>query len=143
MSDAEAIRALIDERIDAVRNKDAARAIVTLAPDMVAFELAPPLRLGPEGARDAGGLQGWFDMWDGPIEIDYRDLVVECGGDIALAHSLNRMRGTRRDGQQVDFWMRSTLGFRRIDGAWKISHGHTSVPFYMDGSFRAARDLQP
>jgi ketosteroid isomerase-like protein len=28
-------------------------------------------------------------------------------------------------------------------GAWKIAHEHTSVPFYMDGSFRAAIDLKP
>ena len=27
--------------------------------------------------------------------------------------------------------------------AWKIVHEHTSVPFHMDGSFRAATDLQP
>ena len=40
-------------------------------------------------------------------------------------------------------WMRSTLAFRRAGGAWKIAHGHSSVPFRMDGSYRAATDLQP
>jgi ketosteroid isomerase-like protein len=39
--------------------------------------------------------------------------------------------------------MRSTLCFRREGGAWKIAHAHTSVPFHMDGSFRAAVDLEP
>jgi PhnB protein len=39
--------------------------------------------------------------------------------------------------------MRSTLGFRKRDGAWTIVHGHTSVPFNMDGSFTAAMDLEP
>jgi ketosteroid isomerase-like protein len=24
--------------------------------------------------------------------------------------------------------MRSTLGFRRIDGEWKVVHAHTSIP---------------
>ncbi len=143
MSDEAAIRALIDERIEAIRNRDAAGAVATLAADIVAFEMAPPLRIGAEGVRDAGALQAWFDTWEGAIEIDYRDLVIECGGDIALAHSLNRMRGTRRDGRQVDFWMRSTLGFRRVGGRWKISHGHSSVPIAMDGSHRALLDLAP
>jgi len=138
-----AIRALIAERVDAIRCKDVARALATLADDVVAFELAPPLRLPPEAARDQAGLRAWFDTWEGPIEIDHRDLVVECGGDIALAHSLNRMRGTKAGGAPVDFWMRSTLGFRKVDGAWKISHGHTSVPFAMDGSYRALLDLEP
>ena len=26
---------------------------------------------------------------------------------------------------------------------WKIMHEHSSVPFYMDGSFKAAVDLKP
>ena len=46
-------------------------------------------------------------------------------------------------GGAVDFWMRSTLGFRKSQGVWKIAHGHSSVPFAMDGSFRALLDLQP
>ena len=40
-------------------------------------------------------------------------------------------------------WMRSTLGFRKVSGAWKIAHGHSSLPFVMDGSYRAALDLKP
>jgi ketosteroid isomerase-like protein len=40
-------------------------------------------------------------------------------------------------------WYRVTLGLRRIDEQWLIVHEHTSVPFYMDGSFRAAVDLAP
>ncbi len=135
--------ALIDARIDAVSRKDAEAAIATLAEDVVAFELAPPLRAPAEAVRDPAALQAWFDGFDGPIEIECRDLVVECGGDIGLAHSLNRMRTRRKDGRAVDFWMRSTLGFRRIGGAWKISHGHSSVPIAMDGSFRALLDLTP
>jgi PhnB protein len=39
--------------------------------------------------------------------------------------------------------VRETLGLRKIDGIWKIAHQHHSVPFYMDGSNRAAVDLKP
>jgi ketosteroid isomerase-like protein len=137
------IRPVLEARIDAMRRKDAAAAVALLAPDIAAFELAPPLALRGPAARDEAGLNAWFEIWEGGVEIELRDLVIETGGDIAFAHSLNRLSGTRKDGVAVDFWMRSTLGFRRIDGAWKISHGHSSVPFYMDGSYRAARDLQP
>ena len=31
----------------------------------------------------------------------------------------------------------------RVNGAWRIAHLHSSVPFYMDGSLRPAFDLQP
>ncbi len=42
MSEDEAgIRALIEERAAAMRDKDAARAVATLADDIGAFELAP------------------------------------------------------------------------------------------------------
>jgi ketosteroid isomerase-like protein len=40
-------------------------------------------------------------------------------------------------------WFRVTLGLRRIDGKWLVTHEHSSVPFYMDGSLRAAVDLNP
>ena len=53
------------------------------------------------------------------------------------------MMGTKKDGEKVDLWMRCTAGLRRLGGAWKITHQHTSVPFLMDGSFKAAVDLKP
>jgi DNA-binding transcriptional ArsR family regulator len=40
-------------------------------------------------------------------------------------------------------WTRSTLGLKKVDGDWKIMHEHNSAPLYMDGSGRAALDLQP
>ena len=45
--------------------------------------------------------------------------------------------------EKVDLWVRCTAGLSRRGGAWKITHQHTSVPFLMDGSFKAAVDLKP
>lgn len=141
--DEAAIRRLIDERIAALRDKDGAAAVAVLAPDLVAFELAPPLQVPVETATDAAAAQAWLDGFEGPVETEVRDLVVHVSGDVAFSHSLNRLRALRPGGRSVDFWMRSTLGFRKTAGEWKIVHGHTSVPFRMDGSFTAALDLQP
>ena len=144
MDDDEAgIRALIAERIAALREKDAARAVATLADDIVAFELAPPLALGSEAARDTAGLAAWLAGWDGPVEVEVRELRVESGGNVGWSRSLNRLHGILKGGRSVDLWMRSTLAFRKVEGAWKIAHGHSSVPFHMDGSLRAATDLKP
>jgi ketosteroid isomerase-like protein len=137
------IRAAIDERSSALRDKDAARALATLARDIVAFELAPPLALGPEAARDEAGLAAWLSAWEGPVGIEICGLHIETGGDVGWSRSLNRLYGTMKGGRRVDMWIRSTLAFRREDGAWKIAHGHSSVPFLMDGSLRAATDLKP
>lgn len=137
------IHALIEERTAAIRDKDPARAMATLAEDVVAFELAPPLALGPAGARDEAGLAAWLSGWDGPVGIEIRELHIEAEGDVGWCRSLNRLHGTLKGGRRVDMWMRSTLTFRREGGTWKIAHGHSSVPFLMDGSFRAATDLKP
>ena len=40
-------------------------------------------------------------------------------------------------------WLRVTYGLRKTEGRWQITHLHTSVPFNMDQTFRAAVDLQP
>lgn len=141
--DEEAIRALLERRVVAMRFKDADAAIATLADDVVSFELAPPLALGPGGARDADALRAWFALWSGPVEIDMRDLVIEVDGSIAWCRSLNRLSGTRTDGRAVDFWMRSTLGLRKTAEGWRIAHGHSSVPLLMDGTYRGAMDLEP
>jgi ketosteroid isomerase-like protein len=143
MDDEAAIRALIEERSAAMRGKDAARAVAALARDIVAFELAPPLALGPQAARDEAGLAAWLSAWEGPVGIEIRDLHIETGGDVGWCRSLNRLHGRLKGGRSVDMWMRSTLAFRREDGAWKIAHGHSSLPFLMDGSYRAATDLKP
>ena len=138
-----AIKAVIAERVEAMRTKDAARAMATMSEDAVAFELAPPLRLGPDQARDEAGLAAWFQGWESGVDVEVARLTVAASGDVGFAHSLNRLSGTRTDGRQVSFWMRSTLGFRKQGDQWKIAHGHTSVPFHMDGTFRAAMDLEP
>jgi ketosteroid isomerase-like protein len=72
-----------------------------------------------------------------------RDLSVTVGDDVAFSRGISRMTGTKVDGEEVDLWYRSTVCFRKLNGSWKIAHEHTSVPFLMDGSYRAAVDLKP
>lgn len=143
MTDEEAIRALIEARADAMRRKDAAAAVALLADDVVAFEMVPPLALPPGAARDEQLLARWFASWDGLIAIEIHDLAIHVGGDVAFAHSLNRLAGTRIGGGETDMWMRSTLGFIRSAEGWRIVHGHTSVPFDPADGFKARLDLKP
>lgn len=134
------IRAVIEERAQALRDKDAARLVGCQAPDATFYTLAPPLRDDSDGP---GGLAAWFATWDGPIGFEIRDLTVAAGDSAGFGHALTRMTGRKTDGTAVDLWFRTTFGLRKIDGAWRIAHEHESVPFYMDGSGRAALDLKP
>jgi PhnB protein len=62
---------------------------------------------------------------------------------VGFGRALHHLTGTRVGGQTVSLWMRSTPCFRREADGWRIVHAHTSVPMLMDGTFRAAVDLDP
>lgn len=138
-SDEAKIRTLIDQRAGALHAKNAEGVVACRTSDYVQFSLAPPLA----HATDVKNLNAWFATWQSPIGSEARDLRIAVSGDFAFSYGLSRMTGTKTDGVEVDLWFRETLCFRKVDGAWKIAHEHTSVPFYMDGSFRAAVDLKP
>jgi PhnB protein len=134
------IRNLIDQRAKALYAKDAEALLSCLTADSVAFSLAPPL---VSTMTDAKAYEAWFATWQGPIGTEIRDCAIAVSGDLGVSQSLNLMAGTAAGGHEVKLWYRQTLSFRKFNGAWKIAHEHTSVPFYMDGSFRAAIDLKP
>jgi PhnB protein len=133
------IRALIDDWARAIRIKSADGVLSHYAEGWVLFSLAPPL----VSATDAKGLDAWFATWRGPLGYEVSRLTISAGENVAFSHSLNRLSGTDTAGQETDMWFRHTLGFRKIGGRWKIAHEHESVPFYMDGTVRAAVDLEP
>jgi uncharacterized protein (TIGR02246 family) len=136
------IREVVDRWVKAIGRKSVEDAIACLTPDVLTFDLAPPLQ--HEGlATIRRGLEAWFPTWAGPIGLEIHDLRVTADDHVAYCTSLQRMRGTKTDGVKPDLWFRSTMCLRRIDGSWRIAHEHTSTPFYMDGSNRAALDLTP
>lgn len=144
MADDEAlIRTLRDELTNAIRAKDADGVVSHYAAETVMFVLAPPLQFKGDESPGKNGVEEWFSTFQGSIGYEIRDLNITTGETVAFCHSLNRISGTRSDGEATDIWVRETLCFRKIDGEWKITHQHQSVPFYMDGSNRAAVDLKP
>lgn len=137
------IRELLEDRAAATKERDARRFLAPCAPDLVDFSLAPPLQYkGPE-ALDRQAVEDWYATWDGPIEVTLTQLDLTVGDEVAFGHSINRMHGTKTDGFEVELWSRSTVGLRKVDGSWQITHTHDSVPFLMDGSGPAALDLKP
>lgn len=110
-------------------------------PDVVSFDMAPPLP--HRGGAVRKGLAEWFPTWDGPIGLELRDVTILADGGLALAHGLHHLTGRRTDGETTDVWYRATIGLRNVDGEWVIVHEHNSVPFRMDGSYKAAVELRP
>jgi uncharacterized protein (TIGR02246 family) len=136
------IRALLAQYAKALHAKDADAVMACYAPDVVAFDLAPPLaHRGAETIR--AGLGEWFPTWRSGIQVEAADVTIDVDGDLAVCRALNHMTGARTSGENTDLWFRATVCLRRIGGAWKIVHEHASVPFLMDGSYKAAIDLKP
>jgi PhnB protein len=138
-ADETTIRILLEDHAAALRVKDADGVLSHRTAEFVQFSLAPPLR----SAADKNGLQSWFATWQGPLGYEIRETRIVIGDDVAFGYGFVRLSGTKTDGTWNDLWFRQTIGFRRIAGASRIVHEHDSVPFYMDGSLRAAVDLKP
>lgn len=132
------ILAVLDGMRQAMHDRDAERYFSHFVPDAIEFDLAPPL-----GHKiDAKGLAAWIAGWDGPITEKQKDMRIEAGAELAFAYGLTRV-GVRRDGQDIAWWMRRTTCLKMTGEGWKVVHDHSSVPFHMDGSLRAATDLEP
>ena len=134
------IVALCGKLEQAHHDKDADALMACFAPGAVIYDLAPPL--GQHG-HDRSEVQAWLDTWQGPISLTAAEVDLVVSGDLAYSSALNRIGGTKTDGANVDLWFRTTMCFRRTGSGWRILHGHSSVPFLMDGSDRAALDLRP
>lgn len=135
------IRQLLDNWAKAFRAHDIKAIMSLYAPEVVAYDIVPPLKYaGAEAYRK--DYQEFIAQYDGPIEVEYRDLKVIVGGDVAFAYGLERLSGTMKGGQRSDVWIRFTSGFRKINGRWFDVHDHISVPVDLETG-KAALDLKP
>jgi uncharacterized protein (TIGR02246 family) len=135
------IRRRIDNCAMALHAMDLDGVMSIYAPDIVSFDIVPPLRhVGAEAKR-----KQWADafaMYQAPLGYEFRDVTITVGDDVAFCHSLNRVSGTLRNGHRSDFWVRWTACFRKMDGTWLIAHDQVSVPVDLQ-SGRALLDLEP
>ena len=135
------IRALVDDQAKAIRARDVDGSLSSYAPDVLLFDVVDPLRsTGADAARKR--LAEWFASFQGPIGYELRDLSITAGNDVAFCHSLNRVSATTTAGQKLDMWWRATVCYRKVDGAWTVTHERASVPFDV-ASGRASLALEP
>jgi len=128
-ADEAAIRQLVDRSVEAIRAQDLETLKACFTPDVVSFDVGPVL--GSAGV--AAKMQNWvlaFTVFQAPIGYEYRALAITIGGDVAFAHSFNRLSGTLRNGgaSRTGPWVRYTGAYRKINGAWLIAHDHVSTP---------------
>ena len=117
------VRELIENWARAVRSHDLEGILRNHAPEMLLFDVPPPVQSkGIDAYRKSWDL---FYRWFGDVGVfELSELAVTAGNDVAFAHSLLRCAG--KDGKELA--VRLTICCRKIDGEWTITHEHHSEP---------------
>jgi uncharacterized protein (TIGR02246 family) len=126
MTDEKQIRELIEHWAVAVHEGDMSTVLADHAPDIVMFDVPPP----EQGVR---GLDAYRETWPGFFEwqasgavFEIESLEVTAGTDVAFAFALLRC-GTPADFErEPDQRLRLTIGLRKVDERWVVTHEHHS-----------------
>lgn len=125
--DEASIRELIEAWAAAVRRKDIDAILQDHASDFVMFDVPPPFEIrGLEGYRRSWDL--FFSWSSDPIPFDIHGLNITVGSDVAFVVATMGCAEPGPDGNPVPLDFRLTVGLRKINGKWTVTHEHHSVP---------------
>jgi ketosteroid isomerase-like protein len=111
----------------AIRDKDIDALMAHYAPDIVAYDVMPPLDVR-SAADYRKNFERWFASMRGPIDYEMNDLRVSMSESHAFCHALSHVKGTRKNGEEADYWVRVTTCFQKANGQWLVGHEHVSIP---------------
>jgi uncharacterized protein (TIGR02246 family) len=122
------IRTLIEKWAKAVHIGDMEGVLADHSADIVMFDVPPP----EEGVR---GIDAYRETWPGFFEWQRRGAVFEIvsldvipGEDVAYAYALLRCGTPDELASDPDNRLRLTLGLRKENGRWVVTHEHHSFP---------------
>lgn len=136
MPDGPEVRACLESLTRALSAKDLDALMAHYAPDVAVFDLMPLQLTGADAYRR--NFEAWFGAVRGPIGFEIRDLHIVRTSDVAFCHYLGQVRSTRTTGAHADCYVRVTAGLQKLDGQWRVTHEHVSVPFPDMESMQAA-----
>lgn len=135
------IRKQIGSFVKAFANKDLGLMMSLFAPQMVSFDIIPPLQyVGSKAYREVW--KETFSLFQDPIDIAIHNLSITPGKNVAFSHCFLRLCATMMNGQKIDYWERLTCCFERIEDNWLIVHEHVSLPADLETG-KAVMDLKP
>jgi uncharacterized protein (TIGR02246 family) len=121
------VRQLVTEWADAVRRKDLAGILRHHAPDVLMFDVPPPLQ--------SKGIDAYRQTWDlffswshEPVVFDILEMSVTAGDDVAFVAAVMRCSGRETTGEDIELQFRLTVGLRKTEGQWIVLHEHHSIP---------------
>jgi ketosteroid isomerase-like protein len=67
----------------------------------------------------------FYDWYGDDGQFEVTELKVTADNDVAFCHGIINCSGTER-GQKVHIKVRLTVGLKKINGQWTITHEHHS-----------------
>ncbi len=126
MTDEQTICALISGWADAVHTGDLDAVLADHDRDIVMFDVPPPY----DGLR---GIDAYRDSWPPFFEwqrqgasFEIVELDVTAGDDVAFAWALLRCGKPEEFEANPNNRLRLTIGLRKRDGRWVVTHEHHS-----------------
>lgn len=135
------VRQWMNDFKQAFEAKDTKAVMALYAPDVLAYDIVPPLQYVGADAY-AKDYDTYFAGYKGPVTLEFRDCHINSSGDLAVVACLERNTGTLNNGTPVAMWLRTTTALRRVNGRWFDFHDHVSVPTDFDTG-KARLDLAP
>ncbi|MGN6798425.1 MAG: YybH family protein [Gaiellaceae bacterium] len=123
---------VLEEYRAAVHAKDVDRFVSIFSDDVRVFDMWGTW--SHDGIDSWRGLaEGWFgSLGDELVRVEFDDVQTTVAGDIAVLSAFLTFAGLSADGEELrSMNNRLTWGLRKIDGAWKVVHEHTSAPVEM------------
>jgi ketosteroid isomerase-like protein len=121
------VRDRLESLAQAIRQKDIDTLMTHYAPDVVVYDVMPPLSV--QGLDDyRKSFERWFASIRGPIDYEMSDLRISMSESHAFCHCVSHVRGTRTTGEPADYWVRVTTCLQKANGQWLVGHEHVSKP---------------
>lgn len=119
------IRRLIDSWAAAVSEKDVDAIMSNYSEDVTVYDVPGPLQdKGRDNYRKHW--EGWLEMFDGPTIVEFKDMQITAGEDVAFVNTLTKV--SEKADPDKGSWVRVTVGYKKIDGKWIATHEHVSIP---------------
>ena len=117
----------IESLAEAIRYKNVDHVMSHYAPDVLAFDVQPPLEVRGVAAYRKN-FEKWFASMAGRIAFEMSGVHISADDNHAYSHCLSHVTGARTGGGRADYWVRITSAWRKMHGEWVVAHEHISMP---------------
>ena len=127
LEDSAAVRDVVESWAAAVRCRDFGGILQNHSSDIVMFDVPPPFQ--------SRGIEAYKKTWDlffscsnSPTPFEITEMSITAGKDVAFVVATMRCAEQGDNGEYKALDFRLTIGLRKIDSQWTITHEHHSIP---------------